>query len=73
MTANGRADPLKELGTPEQRKRVEQAAENAVIAYYESKGLDCERITHLPCGHGPGRLLKYTALLRGALFQRTAA
>jgi hypothetical protein len=45
------ADPLKGFGTPEQRKRVEQAAENAVIAHYESKGFDCERVTHLPCGY----------------------
>jgi hypothetical protein len=67
------ADPLKRFGTPEQRKCVEQAAENAVIAHYESKGFDCERVTHLPSGYGAGRLLKYTSPMRGTLFQRTAA
>lgn len=44
-------DPLKGFGTAEQRKRVEQAAEKAVIAHYESRGFDCERVTHLPCGY----------------------
>ena len=67
------ADPMKGFGTQEQRERVKQAAENAIIVHYKSKELDCERVTHLRCGHGPDRLLKYTPPMRGTLFQRTAA
>jgi hypothetical protein len=43
-------DPLKGFGTPEHRKEVEQAAEKAVIAHYQSKGFQHQRVTHLPCG-----------------------
>lgn len=45
------ADPLRGLGTPEHRKKVEKAAEYAVIAHYEKKGYAHERVTHLPCGY----------------------
>ncbi len=45
------ADPMKGFGTPAQRKMVEQAAEKAVIKYYESKGYSHRRVTDLPCGH----------------------
>jgi len=45
------ADPLKGFGTPEHRKKVELAAECAVIEYYKAKGYACERVTHLPCGY----------------------
>lgn len=44
-------DPLKGFGTPEHRKRVELAAEFAVIEYYKRKGYAYERVTHLPCGY----------------------
>ncbi|CAE6861599.1 hypothetical protein R69658_07642 [Paraburkholderia aspalathi] len=44
-------DPLKGFGTPELRKKVELAAEKAVIAHYQSKGFQHQRVTHLPCGH----------------------
>ncbi|VVE51334.1 hypothetical protein PIN31009_04674 [Pandoraea iniqua] len=44
-------DPLKGFGTPEHRKAVEKAAEDAVIAHYQSDGFACERVTHLPCGY----------------------
>lgn len=44
-------DPLKGFGTPEHRKKVEIAAECAVIKYYKTKGFACERVTHLPCGY----------------------
>lgn len=44
-------DPLKGFGTPEDRKKVELAAERAVIEYYKMKGYACERVTHLPCGY----------------------
>jgi hypothetical protein len=45
------ADPLKGFGTAEHRKKVEKAAERAVIDYYEAKGYAYERVTHLPCGY----------------------
>lgn len=45
------ADPLKGFGTPQQRKDIELAAENAVIAYYAAKGFTHIRQTHLPCGY----------------------
>lgn len=45
------ADPLSGFGTPEHRKKVEQAAEKTVIEYYQADGFECERVTHLPCGH----------------------
>ncbi|MEF2974765.1 DUF3883 domain-containing protein [Pseudomonas aeruginosa] len=45
------ADPLKGFGTPEHRKKVEFAAECAVIEHYKTKGYTCERVTHLPCGY----------------------
>ncbi|WP_023638978.1 DUF3883 domain-containing protein [Dickeya zeae] len=44
-------DPLKRFGTPEHRKKVELAAEHAVIEHYKKKGYACERVTHLPCGY----------------------
>nr|WP_240160274.1 DUF3883 domain-containing protein [Pseudomonas proteolytica] len=44
-------DPLNGFGTPEHRKRVELAAELAVIEYYKRKGYAYERVTHLPCGY----------------------
>jgi hypothetical protein len=44
-------DPLKGFGTPEHRKKVEIAAECAVIEHYRTKGYACERVTHLPCGY----------------------
>ena len=45
------ADPLKGFGTPEHRKKVEKAAEDAVIAHYKNKGFKPHRVTHLPCGY----------------------
>lgn len=45
------ADPLKGFGTPEHRKKVEKAAEQAVIEHYKKKGFDVDRVTHLPCGY----------------------
>ncbi len=44
-------DPLKGFGTTEHRKKVEKAAEDAVISYYKTEGFDCTRVTHLPCGY----------------------
>lgn len=44
-------DPLKGFGTPEHRKKVELAAECAVIEHYKKKGYACKRVTHLPCGY----------------------
>ena len=44
-------DPLIGFGTPEHRKKVEKAAEDAIIAHYKSKGYAYERVTHLPCGY----------------------
>lgn len=44
-------DPLKRFGTAEHRKKVEVAAENAVIERYKSKGYTCERVSTIPCGH----------------------
>lgn len=44
-------DPLKGFGTPEHRKKVEKAAERAVIARYEAQGFKSDRVTHLPCGY----------------------
>lgn len=44
-------DPLKIFGTPEHRKKVEVAAENAVIEFYKKRGYACKRVTHLPCGY----------------------
>lgn len=44
-------DPLSGFGTPEQRKRVEEAAERAVVKYYEAKGFRGERVAHLSCGY----------------------
>lgn len=45
------ADPLKGFGTPEQRKKVEKAAEQAVIEHYKAKGFMADRVTHLPVGY----------------------
>ncbi|MBC3928600.1 DUF3883 domain-containing protein [Undibacterium sp. CY21W] len=44
-------DPFKGFGTPEHRKKVEIAAEKAVIEYYKKKGFVHERVTNLPCGY----------------------
>ena len=44
-------DPLKGFGTPEHRKKVEKAAEKAVIAYYEAKGFSYENRTKVKCGY----------------------
>ncbi|KTB55227.1 hypothetical protein AO063_26375 [Pseudomonas fluorescens ICMP 11288] len=45
------ADPLRGFGSPEHRKAVELAAEDAVIAYYIKQGYSYQRTTHLPCGY----------------------
>lgn len=45
------ADPLKGFGTADHRKKVELAAEDAVIAHFAAKGYKDERVTHIPCGH----------------------
>ena len=45
------ADPLRGFGTPEHRKVVELAAEDAVIEYYTEQGYSYQRTTHLPCGY----------------------
>jgi hypothetical protein len=45
------ADPLKGFGTPEHRKKVEKAAERAVIDHFKAKGFTVTRVTHLPCGY----------------------
>ncbi|SFK13296.1 DUF3883 domain-containing protein [Methylocapsa palsarum] len=44
-------DPLKGFGTAEHRKKVEKAAEQAVIAHYDAKGFTSQRVTHIPCGY----------------------
>lgn len=44
-------DPLSGFGTPEQRKRVEEAAERAVVAHYEAKKFRTQRVAHLNCGY----------------------
>lgn len=44
-------DPLKGFGTPEHRKKVEKAAENAVIALYKGKGYKCTNMTKIKCGY----------------------
>jgi hypothetical protein len=45
-------DPLIGFGTPEHRKRVEQAAERAVVSYYENEGFkEKTRVAHLNCGY----------------------
>ena len=45
------ADPLQGFGTPEHRKKVEKAAERAVIAFYKAKGYSCEDVTKIKCGY----------------------
>jgi hypothetical protein len=45
------ADPLTGFGTPEHRKKVEKAAERAVIAHYRSLGFRCSDLTKLNCGY----------------------
>ena len=45
------ANPLRGFGSPEHRKAVELAAEDAVIAYYLEQGYSYQRTTHLPCGY----------------------
>lgn len=44
-------DPLKGFGTAEHRKKVEKAAEKAVIDHFAAKGYKERRVTHLPCGY----------------------
>lgn len=44
-------DPLGGFGTPEHRKRVEIAAEDAVVDYYKAKKFKSERVAHLNCGY----------------------
>lgn len=44
-------DPLRGFGSPEHRKTVELAAENAAIAHFTRQGYNCQRTTHLPCGY----------------------
>ncbi len=44
-------DPLKGFGTAKHRRKVEVAAENAVIKDYKEKGFSCQRVTHIPCGY----------------------
>ncbi len=44
-------DPLSGFGTPEQRKKVEEAAERAVVAHYKAKGFGEKRVAHLNCGY----------------------
>jgi hypothetical protein len=39
------------FGPPENRKKVEKAAEQAVIKYYSGKGFNAQRVAHLPCGY----------------------
>jgi hypothetical protein len=43
-------DPLKAFGTPEQRKKVEKAAERTVIAFFEGKGYQWRDCTRENCG-----------------------
>ncbi|HEV7416133.1 MAG TPA: DUF3883 domain-containing protein [Tianweitania sediminis] len=45
------ADPLTGFGTPEHRKKVEKAAERAVIAFYEARGFVWEDRTKENCGY----------------------
>lgn len=45
------ADPLKGFGTPEHRRKVEKAAEEAVKAYYLAKGFNCVNRTKESCGY----------------------
>jgi hypothetical protein len=56
-------DPLKGFGSAEDRKKVEKAAEQAVIAHYGDKGFKCERVTYIPCGHDfvftKGRIVRH--------------
>ena len=45
------SDPLAGFGgTPEQRKKIEKAAEKAVISYYKTKGFKAEDFTKIVCG-----------------------
>lgn len=45
------ADPLTGFGSPEHRKKVEKAAEKAVIAYYADKKFRCTDMTKVKCGY----------------------
>lgn len=45
------ADPLNGFGTPEHRKKVERAAEIAVIAYYQESNFQVIDCTKLKCGY----------------------
>jgi len=45
------ADPLTGFGTPEHRKKVEKAAENAVVDYYRAKGFAVRNRTKDNCGY----------------------
>lgn len=44
-------DPLRGFGTPEQRKKVEEAAEKKVIAHFGKQGYDCVNMTKVVCGY----------------------
>jgi hypothetical protein len=46
-----KADPLIGFGTAEHRKKVEKAAEDAVVGYFHAKKYTCQRVTDLPCGY----------------------
>lgn len=45
------AEPLKGFGTPEIRKKVEMAAERAVVAHFKREGYKETRVAHLNCGY----------------------
>lgn len=46
------SDPLAGFGgTPEQRRKIEKAAENAVIEYYQSLGYSADNRTKIICGY----------------------
>ncbi|NKK32372.1 protein NO VEIN domain-containing protein [Rhizobium leguminosarum] len=45
------SDPLTGFGSPEHRKKVEKAAEKAVIAYYAKKMFKSKDMTKVKCGY----------------------
>jgi hypothetical protein len=51
LTQLDQADPHRGFGSPEDRKAVELAAEDAVIAYYSEQRYRYQRTTHIPCGY----------------------
>ncbi|MFG1290021.1 protein NO VEIN domain-containing protein [Xanthobacter versatilis] len=44
-------DPLTGFGSPEQRKRVEKAAEDAIVEYYKKQGFISINVTGIKCGY----------------------